>query len=457
MPIMNNTPDEIKKRFNNNELTFTVIGLGRIGQPAASIFAEKGIRVYGYDINENVINSLKNGKPTIDEPGLEEIIEKVVKNNLLIPTLYPKEAIESSDVIIICLPTPVTDDKNPDYSSIITCFNEISKYIQKGSLIIVESTISPGVVENMIVPTIEKNSDLKVMMDFGIASCPERSNPGEIIDRFKNNPRILGGIDNKSTMVAKTIYECVVDADVILTSNPKSANAVKLVENIFRDVNIALMNELAILFEKLEIDIYEIIKAAKTKWNFVPHYPGSGVGGPCLPANPYYLIQEAIKVEFVPHLIRFAREINDRMPHHLVELTLETLNKIGKPVKDSKISILGISYKPDVADYQLSPAFPVITELKKLGAKINVFDPYFKNQTIKNISMTEDLESAVSDTDCIIIITDHKIFIDLDLNQILTLSHIPLAIVDGRNTLDIDKIPKNVIYKSIGRLLINKS
>ncbi|MHA1270836.1 MAG: nucleotide sugar dehydrogenase [Candidatus Helarchaeota archaeon] len=454
---MDYTPDQINSKFKNGELVFTVVGMGRIGQPTASIIGKKGVKVYGYDIDKNLISILKSGRPTVDEPGLDSIIQEIITKNLLIPIDTPQEAISHSDVIIVSLPTPITLDKIPDYSAIIQCFKDISQFIKKGSLIIIESTVSPGTVENLIIPTIEKHSNLKVIQDFGIASCPERANPGEIIKKFNEIPRIIGGINKDSTIITACIYKNIVDSDLILVSNPKTANAVKLTENIFRDVNIALMNELAILFEKLEIDIFEIINAASTKWNFVPHFPGAGVGGPCLPANPYYLIQEAIKVDYVPHLIRFAREINDRMPHHLVELVLKTLNIIDKSIKNSNIAILGLSYKPNIADYQLSPTFPVVSELLKLNASIKIYDPFFEGQTIHNLKIEQSLESTLINSDCIVIITDHDSFKNLDLSSTLSICNKPLVIVDGRNTLDPDKLPDNVIYRSIGRLQVDKS
>ncbi|MHA1249987.1 MAG: nucleotide sugar dehydrogenase [Candidatus Helarchaeota archaeon] len=454
---MNLNPEIVKSKFMKGEITFTIIGLGRIGLPTAAMIANKGIKVYGYDINEQLINNLKSGIATIDEPELDKIVKNIINKKFLIPTTDPELAVKNSDVIIICLPTPVSSEKIPDYSAIYNCFNEISSYIKKGSLIIIESTVSPGTVENLIIPTIEKNSKLKVSKDFGIASCPERANPGEIIYRFKKTPRIIGGIDKKSTEIAVSIYRCIVDSELIVVSNPKTANAVKLTENIFRDVNIALMNELAILFGKLGIDTIEIIKAASTKWNFVPHYPGAGVGGPCLPANPYYLIQEAIKVDYVPHLIRMAREINDRMPHHLVELISQTLNIIGKPVKKTKITILGISYKPNIADYQLSPVFPVYNELLKLKAILKVYDPFFKGQTIKNIKIEDNFEDSIKNSECIVIMTEHQEFKNIDLKALTKLTETPLVIVDGRNTFDINNIPSNIIYRSIGRTLINNT
>ncbi|MFX1449854.1 MAG: nucleotide sugar dehydrogenase, partial [Promethearchaeota archaeon] len=400
------------------------------------------------------VNLLNQGKNYIDEPGLDELIEKNTKNNKFEISMDLNYAIKNCEVIIIAVPIPITKDNKPDYSIIKSICENIAKILRIGQLIIIESTVSPGTVENLIIPILEKGSNFKCGNDFLIASCPERANPGNIIETFKNTPRIIGGITKKCTDITAAIYSSIIDAEIIKTTNPKTANAVKLTENIFRDVNIALMNELAILYERLNIDIYEIINAASTKWNFIPHYPGPGVGGPCLPANPYYLVQEATKTGYIPYLIRISREINDRMPDYMIQLIQKTLNFSGKSVKNSVICILGISYKPDIKDLQLSPSIPIIKKLKELQAKIKIFDPYFVNESILDFLTEKNLESAVKNTDCLVIVTNHKLFQNMDLKEIQELSKTPLIIVDGRNTIKIENIPKNSIYQCIGRPLI---
>ncbi|MHA1299493.1 MAG: nucleotide sugar dehydrogenase [Candidatus Helarchaeota archaeon] len=451
MDLMDFTEDEIRNAIKNGEITVSIIGLGRIGLPTAVIFAENGIRVIGVDINDELIRLVSQGKSTLDEPGLGEIIEKVVKTGNLKVTNNLKYALNNSQVIIICLPTPITGDKTPNYSIIEMAIKKISKELRPGHLIIIESTVSPSTVEDLLIPILEKGSGLKCGKDFCIANCPERANPGNIIKRFRNTPRIVGGITEKCTDITGSIYSSVIDAKIIKMKNIKTASAVKLTENIFRDVNIALINELAILYERLGIDIYDVIAAASTKWNFIPHYPGSGVGGPCLPANPYFLIEEAIKVGYKPYLIQIAREINDRMPDHMIELIQKTMNYAEKFVKNSKIGILGVSYKPNIKDYQLSPVFPIVSKLKDLDAEIKIFDPFFLNYSFSNFTTEDSLESAVKDSDCLVIITNHNFFQNLDLNKIKTLTKNPLIIIDGRNTLKITDLPKNTIYKCIGR------
>lgn len=457
MPIMNIPPDQIIPFLKADKIKIAVFGLGRIGLPTALAFAVNGITIYGVDTQESVINSLKNLKPHVDEPGLTDLLKTVMKNNKFFVTTNYREAMKEADVVIICVPTPVTSDKIPDYSSIIEVCNNGLTFLKKDDLVIVESTISPGTIEQLIVPLIKKSARLNAGIDYGIACCPERADPGNILVNFKKVPRIIGGYTNKSAEITKEIYRCITDADIIQVSNDKIACAVKLTENIFRDVNIALINELAILYEKIGLDTIEIIKAASTKWNFQPHYPGAGVGGPCLPANPYYLIQEAIKVGFVPHLLRVAREINDRMPQHIIELALQALNQAGKSVKTAKIAILGITYKPDVHDFQLSPAIPIIRALEQLGAKLVIYDPLIQSTDALNhnflngATCANSVEEAITDADCIIIVTAHRQFNQIKITALENLAAKPLTIVDGRNIFDLNEIPSGTIYFGVGR------
>ncbi|MHA1378152.1 MAG: nucleotide sugar dehydrogenase [Candidatus Helarchaeota archaeon] len=454
MNLIKLNDDQIKRALKEGKITVSVIGLGRIGLPTAAIFADNGINVIGVDKNNKIIEMLKNGKNYIDEPGLDEIIERIQEKGRFKVTSDLNSAISNSDMIIICVPTPVTNENIPDYSIIKQVIIKLSEILKPYQVIIIESTISPGTVENLLIPLLEKGSGLKCGKDFFIASCPERADPGKIINIFKNTPRIIGGITKNCTDITAAIYSNVIDADIIKMSNPKTANAVKLTENIFRDVNIALINELAILFERLDINIYDVIDAASTKWNFVPHYPGPGVGGPCLPANPYYLIQEAIEVGYIPYLIKIAREINDRMPDHIVELIQKTLNYAGKAVKNSIISILGLSYKPDIKDMQLTPSIPIINKLKSLYAKLKIFDPFFIAEEIQGIITENSLESAIMDSDCIVIITNHQIFENIDLDEVQKLAKKPFIIVDGRNALKSRNLPKNFIYQCVGRPIL---
>lgn len=454
MNLINYTEEEIKKALKNGQITLSIIGLGRIGLSTAAIFADGGVNVIGVDINPQLIELLNHGKNYIDEPNLDELVKKTIKNGKLKVSLDLEYAISNSQVIIICVPTPINKYNIPDYSIIKKISKDISRILKINQLIIIESTISPGMVENLIIPILENGSNLKCGKDFFISSCPERANPGNIIKTFKNTPRIIGGITEKCSDITEAIYSTVINAKITKMIDPRTANAVKLTENIFRDVNIALVNELALLYERLDINIYDVINAAATKWNFIPHYPGPGVGGPCIPANPYYLIHEATKVGFIPNLIKIAREINDRMPDHFVQLVLKALKFAKKSIKNSTICILGISYKPEIKDFQFSPAILIIEKLKTFQVKIKIFDPYFNNQKILDFNIESTLELAVEGADCLTIITDHKFFQNMNFDEIQKLAKSPLIIVDGRNTIKIEKLPKNSIYQCIGRPII---
>ncbi|MHA1325263.1 MAG: nucleotide sugar dehydrogenase, partial [Candidatus Helarchaeota archaeon] len=420
-------------------------------------FAKRGATVFGVDVQETVIKSVQNGISHIDEPGLDDLLKFCLQKNNFSPTLDYKTVMKQADIFIICVPTPITPDKTPDYSNIIDVCNTGMKFLKKEDLIIIESTISPRVIDDLIIPLIEKNTRLKGGVDYGIASCPERANPGTILENFNSVPRIIGGYTTEAAKIATAIYRFATDAKLIVVSNSQTACAVKLTENIFRDVNIALANELAILYEKLGLDIIEIIEAASTKWNFQPHYPGAGVGGPCLPANPYYLIREAIKVGYVPHLIRMAREINDRMPQHIVDLTLRGLNHAGKSLNNAQITILGITYKPQVCDYQLSPAFPIIQTLLNLGAHIKVYDPLVNLTEIPNwqfskkVFFSQDLIKSITHADCLILITAHEEFKHINFDKIIQYTTKPLVIIDGRNVYNPNQLPAEIIYIGVGR------
>lgn len=457
MPIMKIPPDQIARNVKEGKIKVAIFGLGRIGLPTALNFADHGVIVYGIDTQKSVIELIQNGHIHIDEPNLRELFDRVSDSNRFFVTSDYEDAMKKADVFVICVPTPVTADKTPDYSVIIELCNTALNFLKKDDLIIIESTVSPGTIENLIIPIIEKNTGLQAGKDFGIASCPERADPGSILSNFEKNPRIIGGFTPKSTKITASIYRLITNAQLIEVRNAKTANAVKLTENIFRDVNIALINELAILYEKLGLDILEIINAASTKWNFQPHYPGAGVGGPCLPANPYYLIQEAVKVGFVPHLIRMAREINDRMPQHVIDLTLEALNAAGKSVKNAKIAILGATYKPEVHDFQISPAIPIIQTLTTFGAKLSIYDPLITEDDIsqypflKEAACVTSIEDAIKDSDCVIIVTAHQEFRKIKIEYLKNATSKPLIIVDGRNIFNLNDISDDIIYVGVGR------
>ena len=453
MNLLKSTRDEVLKELENGNLNACVIGLGRVGLPTAAVLADSGVNVIGADISSETVNIVNSGRSKYDdEPGLPQLVKKTVNQGKLRATTEIASAVSKSDFIIVCVPTPVDEKKIPDYSAIIDVSKIISNNVVKGSIVIIESTVGPGTVENLIIPLIEQNG-LKAGKDFGVASCPERANPGEILHSLRTVPRIVGGIDWKTVEAVTTFYEAVFNVEIIKVSDLKTANAVKLTENIFRDTNIALMNELAILYEKLGIDVIKVIEACTTKWNFAPHYPGPGVGGPCLPANPYYMIHEGVKVGYIPYLIRMAREVNDRMPEHVIKLITEALNEVKKHIKGSKIALLGVSYKADVRDLQMTPIKQIFNPLKKMGAKISFYDPYFRGENIFHTKSSSSYIDAVKDADCIVIGTAHKEFAQIDLEKIAKEANMPAAIVDAKAVFSSSDIKNHGFsFRGIGRI-----
>jgi nucleotide sugar dehydrogenase len=434
-------------------LNITVMGLGRIGLPTAALFARAGAVVTGVDIRKEVVRETNAGRCLLlDEPGLEEAVGESVRAGKLRAVLRPDEAIASAHFIIICVPTPVDETKTPDYSAVMKAAQTVGKFLKRGASVIVESTVGPGVVEDMVRPVLESESGLMAGRDFGLVSCPERSDPGNIVQNMKSVPRIVGGLDAKSTALVSALYESAFGVRTVKLSDPRTANAVKLTENLFRDVNIALANEFALLYEKLGVDAIEVINACASKYNFMPHYPGVGVGGPCLPSNSYYLISEGIRAGNIPYMIRMAREINDRMPDHVVELVGEALNEAGKTVNRAKVAVLGISYKPNVRDVQLTPVEPVVAKLREMGAEVEVYDPMFKGEEVFGIRVKTTLDSAAKGADCLVVGTAHDEFKALDLGRLAKVVRMKAAFVDARNVVAPGEARKaGFAFRGVGR------
>jgi nucleotide sugar dehydrogenase len=444
---------KIPNLLRKGRVRIAVIGLGRIGLPTAAAFAKAGASVIGVDVKREVVRETNAGRCWLtDELGLPDLVKDGVASGNLRATLAAEEAISRAAFTIICVPTPVYETKTPDYSAVMKASRTVGKSLRKGSTIIVESTVGPGVVEETVGPILEAESRMRVGRDFGLVACPERSDPGNIMQNMKSLPRIIGGIGAGWTDATVALYESALGIRAIRVSDPRTANAAKLTENLFRDVNIALANEFALLFEELGVDAIEVINACASKYNFMPHYPGIGVGGPCLPANSYYLISEALKTGNIPYLIRMAREINDRMPDHTVELIEEALNEAGKTINGSKVALLGVAYKPNIKDVQLTPVERVVTKLVGMGARVDVYDPMYKGEEVLGLKGKLTLEGAVKGTDCIVIGTAHDEFKHLDMGELSELARMPAAFVDGRNVAMPSVVSKaGFAYRGVGR------
>jgi nucleotide sugar dehydrogenase len=345
------------------------------------------------------------------------------------------------------------DDQNiPDYTALLSVGKSLNEVLSNGQTVIVESTVEPGFIENELLRTIEgPNRALKVGTDFHLAVCPETANPGEIMKDFKKLPRLVGSIDGRISSVVSQIYVHVFGVELILMPNCKTANAVKLTTNVFRDVNIAFVNELALLFEKLGIDIYTVIDAAKRKYNFQPHFPGPGVGGPCLPVNSYQYLNSSKKIDtgFLK-IVKHARKINENMPNHVVNLLSDALSESNTPLNNSTIAILGVSYKPNVHDIQIAPSEEIIKILTEKNTKIKIFDPYFKSRVF-DLAVEKSISDALSGSDAAILITGHKEFQNLDLKKLSETMKNPV-LVDCTGLVKPQEAKESgFIFRGIGR------
>ncbi len=412
-----------------------VIGLGYVGLPLANLCSLKGYEAYGLDSNKDKIKLLKKNVSPIK--GIKVNPNLNLTNNTLV--------INKCDIIIVCVPTPIDKNNLPDLRFIKSASEAISKNLKKNQLIIIETTISPGVTEEIIMPILEK-SKLKAGNDFYLAHCPERINPGDKKWNVTNIPRVVGAISNKGIKKTVKFYKSIINAKITEMSSVKSAEAVKIIENAFRDINIAFVNELAKSFDILGIDTKEVINGASTKpFSFMPHYPGCGVGGHCIPVDPYYLIEKAKQVGFAHEFLSLAREINKSMPSYTIRLLEEKLKSIKKTIKNAKIGVLGLAYKKDIDDTRESPSLTIIKNLKALGAKVYYYDPYLKKK-----SNTPNLKKLLKKSDYLILATEHKEF--LDVNPLLFKEYNIKIIIDGKNCLNKEKIKKlGIIYKGIGR------
>ena len=449
-PNMNNIED-VRKSLDSKTLRVCVIGIGRIGLPTALSFAKSGLQTIGVDINENLVQNINSGKfPLKDEPGYNKIFDDVIKNKKFSATTNIEEVVPNSDLILLSLPTPMDENNIPDYSALRNVATKLSEILSPNSLIIVESTIEPGFIEDEMVSLISKSGRLEIEKNFFIGVCPENANPGEILQDFTNLPRLVGGINHNITKIIKAIYKFVFSVELVEMPDCKTANAVKLTTNVFRDINIAFVSELSLMFDKLGIDTIKVLEAAKKKYNFQVHYPGAGVGGPCLPINSYQLLNTGKRTGSKLSIIEAGRKINENMPEHVIELTSDAFKECKKSIQNSEILILGVSYKPDVKDIQLSPAEHIIRKLQDLGANIHIYDPYFSSSQVFGITSEDNIEDIISKVDAAIIVTGHDEFKKLQIHTFTKMQH-PI-LIDTRGIIDpsIAKQEK-LIFRGLGR------
>jgi UDP-N-acetyl-D-glucosamine dehydrogenase len=403
-----------------------VIGLGYVGLPLAIQATNSRLKVYGYDINEKRVSHYNDGHSSIEDISNQEL-KKSLKDGLFL-SADPKY-LSDSEVIVISVPTPLTDYQ-PDLSFVRSAAETIAQHIVKEQIIILESTTYPGTTVEVLVPIIEDISGLKAGVDFYAGYSPERIDPGNEKWNFKNTPKIISGINEKSLQKIKAFYEKIIDS-VVSVGGTKEAEMVKLLENTYRHVNIALINELAILCNMLEIDIWEVVDAAKTKpFGFESFRPGPGVGGHCIPVDPNYLSFKTRQIGKPVRFVELAQEINNSMPNYVVSRLLEKMNLLEKPFKNSNILILGVAYKKDIGDVRESPALGIIENLLDRGVNVKYFDPYVSEIDVKNQKINkEDSLDNIKNYDLILVHTAHTEFEKFDFNNIT----VPIFDATGSN------------------------
>ncbi|MCX5772737.1 MAG: nucleotide sugar dehydrogenase [Candidatus Hydrogenedentes bacterium] len=402
-----------------------VIGLGYVGIPLAVEFAKGGLNVVGLDVVAGKVNDINSGRsPVLDVP--DATLAECVKSGRLNATT-DFNALSAVDAVCICVPTPLRKSQDPDISYIVAAVEEIAKRIHPGLLVVLESTTYPGTTEELVLPRLA-DGDLRVGEDFYLAFSPERVDPGNTRYTTRNTPKVIGGVTPQCTQKAVELYRHAV-SEIIPVSSARVAEMVKLLENTFRAINIGMVNELAIMCDRLDVDVWEVINAARTKpFGFMPFYPGPGLGGHCIPIDPQYLSWKLRTVNYTARFIELATAINSSMPQYVAGKVADALNDQQKSVRGSRILVLGVAYKKDVGDTRESPALDVMGLLKKKGALLDYADPFVPTLDLLGESMMAyDLSQGVAQFDCVLIITDHSAF-----NYDAILKEAPL-VFDTRN------------------------
>lgn len=397
----------------NGKEKLAVVGMGYVGFPLAVAFAEKGFNVIGFDINQNKINEYLNGNDPTNEVGNERLSK--IKN---IYFTSDEKKLEEAKFIIIAVPTPVLKNKIPDLRPVEGASKVVGRNLLKGTIVVYESTVYPGVTEDICLPILEKESGMKCGVDFKIGYSPERINPGDKVHRVENITKITSGIDEESAEIIAQVYEQIIKAGVHRATSIKVAEAAKVIENSQRDINIAFVNELSLIFDKMGIDTLEVLEAAGTKWNFLPFRPGL-VGGHCIGVDPYYLANKAEEIGYHAEVILSGRKTNDGMGKFIAEKTIKKLIETGKVVKDSHVLVMGLTFKEDCPDLRNSKVEDIVNELKEYNVKVSVVDPIAdKEEAKKEYNVELETFENISDIDAVILAVGHKEYKNIDLNSL---------------------------------------
>lgn len=417
-----------------------IIGLGYVGLPLACLAAEKGYVVYGHALSQKKVDQINRKESPIRDQALQQWLARVSIQASTDPSIIAR-----GDVVIVCVPTPVDETHRPDFGPVKDAMERVRGHVRPGALVIIESTINPGVSEEVALPILERDGQ-RAGKDFFFAHCPERIDPGNQKWNVRNIPRVVGGFDQASCDKAKIFYESIIEAPIRPMKSLKEAEAVKIVENSFRDVNIAFVNELAKSFDRLGIDVVDVIEGAKTKpFAFLAHYPSCGIGGHCIPVDPYYLIYRAKENGFNHEFLQLARDINNSMPGYAVEKLFRAMNNAGRAVNGSTVGLLGIAYKANIDDDRESPFYHVKEMVEALGATTVSFDPNLPEK-----SSAASVDALLDQSDALILVTNHREF--LDLNPVELNKRGIIAVVDGKNAWNQSAfLDAGIQYEGIGR------
>lgn len=432
--------EQLLEKINNKTARVGVVGLGYVGLPLAVEKANAGYETIGFDVQEKKVNSVNAGQNYIGDVVDEELKDLVKAGKLKATTDF--SFVKDVDTICICVPTPLDLYKQPDLSYVVSSTESVAEYLHKGMLVILESTTYPGTTEEVLKPILEKGG-LKCGEDFFLAFSPERVDPGNKDYNTKNTPKVVGGCSEECTEVAAALYRNILEGDIHTVSCPAVAEMEKILENTFRNINIGLANEMAILCNRMGIDVWEVIDAAKTKpYGFMPFYPGPGLGGHCIPLDPFYLEWKAKEYDYHTRLIETSGEINDSMPEFVLDNVMKILNKNKKALNGAKILLMGVAYKNDIDDYRESPAFKVIELLEKNGADLYINDPYCPVSKYKDKEYhSVDWKEVIDDSDIVVITTNHSCY---DYEEIVSRAKV---VYDTRNATKNVKNNRDKIYK----------
>ena len=445
---------DLVPKVRNKTATVCVIGLGYVGLPLALAFAHAGYRTIGVDSEKSKVEEINRGHDYLNDQFVRSKLPELVKSGRFAASSELVSSVQASDFIVICLPTPLDKSKRPDLSIMKSALAKISRVLSPGKLIVIESSVYPGFTEGMARELLERSGQ-KAGVDFGLAYSPERidfANPKYYV---ANINKVVGGINKYCTEVTAQLYGNALTAGITKVSSPSVAEASKMVENLYRFVNISLVNELAVLFEKIGIDTYEVIRAAATKpFGYMPHFPGPGIGGHCIPKDPYYLSFRAKQEHVKLKLLAASALVDAEMAFHVGKGVELALRKVGKKLYRSKIAVLGLTYKAETNEVRRSPAVGVLRELSKSGATIRAYDPYAQEIAVGKVTFCSEksVEEALSKSDCCIFLVNHKSLLSLDPEKIKKNMNPPPLVYDARGLFNGRELAqKGIFYAGLGK------